>query len=176
MKFLRLGLVAISLLALSAGAAFAWGDASNCVDCHTTMNPNNETGDLHTAHAQVLVTECGYCHPAGGGLPVSTSESELDPDNSCSGCHTGGGTAERHITAGAHGCGCHGNTSSWPRNTEDFVPPYYGTAATPYGESRVCWDELDNDGDGDVDKGDQDCANVDNEWKSWSTIKEHYGE
>jgi hypothetical protein len=172
MKFLRLGLVAISLLALSAGAAFAWGNASNCVDCHTDLNPNNEGGALHSAHAGGLVTECGYCHPAGGGLPVRTNESELAAENSCNGCHTLGGLYAKH---GPENCFCHQANPPAP-GLESDVPPYYGTAATPYGESRVCWDNLDNDGDGDVDSRDEDCANVDNEWKSWSTIKEHYGE
>lgn len=166
MKFLRLGIVAISLLALSAGSAFAWGNASNCTGCHPALDAG---GELHTLHNSII-NDCGWCHSADNS--VRTNTSELAAENGCNGCHTLGGLYAIHTAAN---CGCH-SADPPPAGLESDVPPYYGTAATPYGESRVCWDELDNDGDGDVDKGDQDCANVDNEWKSWSTIKEHYGE
>ena len=59
---------------------------------------------------------------------------------------------------------------------ESDVPPYYGTAATTLETWNVCFDGLDNDGDGDRDGGDSDCASVPTEWKSWSVIKDHYGD
>lgn len=172
MRHLRLGLIAIFLVSLGAGSAWAWGNSSNCVGCHSTMNPLNGDGALHSAHAAGLVTDCGWCHPSGGGLPVLTNESELDPDNSCTGCHSLGGLYAIHTAAN---CGCHAADPP-PAGLESDKPPYYGTAATTFGTTRQCWDELDNDGDGDVDGADQDCIGVPNEWKSWSTIKEHYGE
>jgi hypothetical protein len=173
MKFLRFAIVALGLIAMAAVPAWGWGDANNCVTCHTTFNPNNGDGASHAAHG-ALVTDCGYCHPDSGLLPVSTNSSRLDPDNSCSGCHTLGGLYAIHD--GATSCApCHTSNPPAP-GLESDRPPYYGTAATPYGATRSCYDNLDNDGDGDVDKGDADCANVPTKWRSWSIIKKYYGD
>lgn len=168
MKLLRLGLVALFLIAMSAGAAWAWGNASNCVSCHTTLTAG---GALHTAH-NTFITECGYCHGDSGVTPVLTNESALDPDNSCTGCHTLGGLYAKH--GGADACSpCHSGNPPAP-GLESDVPPYYGTVATSI--TNPCDDNLDNDGDGLVDTDDSDCPEVDVEWKSWSLIKETYGE
>ena len=48
------------------------------------------------------------------------------------------------------------------------------TAATTLQAWSIRLDSLDNEGDGDRDGGDSGYANVPTEWKSWSTIKEHY--
>jgi len=169
MKLLRFGLLAVALIALTAGSAFAWGDANNCVGCHTTMTAG---GALHTAH-NAFVEDCGWCHGDSGFTPVLTKESELDAGNSCSGCHLAGALRNIHITATEESCGCHGGDAP---GLESDVPAYYGTAATTLEAWNVCFDGLDNDGDGDRDGGDTDCASVPTEWKSWSTIKDHYGD
>lgn len=170
MRFSMCLVLVAATLALGTGAAFAWSNVSNCVGCHTTLDPVSTSGELHTAHND-FINDCGWCHPNSGNM--KTNSSELDSNNGCSGCHSAGGLRPIHAGSTAESCGCH---SGDPTGAESDIPPYYGTAATTYGESRSCWDELDNDGDGDKDKGDTDCANVPTEWKSWSALKEHFGD
>jgi hypothetical protein len=170
MKHLRNGLLAAVCLMIGAGTAWAWGDSGNCLGCHQDFGGfGAPTHDLHNT----FVNDCLYCHTSVGDTP-RTSSSGLDANNGCSGCHTGGGTAQHHQTTGADGCGCHNNTTSWPRNTEDFEPPYYDTAATTLRFS--CFDGIDNDGDDLYDAGDDDCAGVPVEDRSWTAIKQIYGD
>jgi hypothetical protein len=173
MRLLPLGIVAVFVLVLSAGSAWAWGNASNCVGCHTTLNPNNDDGALHTAH-NTFINDCGWCHGSSGFTPVRTNESENDSENSCTGCHTLGGLYAIH--GGAANCSpCHSADPPLP-GMESDVPPYYGNpAATTLEAWNVCFDGLDNDGDGVRDGNDPDCATVPTEWESWSAIKTHYG-
>ena len=166
MKYLRIGLITTLLIALGAGAAWAWGDAGECVTCHTSMTIG---GELHTAH-NTFITDCGWCHTTDGDPAVSTNSSDNDPENSCTGCHNLGGLYPIHTV---ENCGCHGLDPPAPINESD-LPPYYNTAATSL--TNPCNDNLDNDGDGLVDRDDTDCPSVDVEWKSWSSIKEAYGE
>ena len=171
MKHLRYGLIAFFVLAFAAPAAWGFGSFDSCKSCHQGFEggPGAPTHDMHTA---VVTGGCLYCHTSVGDTPA-TSSSGADPENGCSGCHTGGGTAQHHITTAAATCGCHSNTTTWPRNTEDFEPPYYDTAATSLRFS--CFDGIDNDGDDLYDGNDSDCAGVPNEDRSWTVIKEIYG-
>jgi len=170
MRYLKFGLLAVVLVAFGASGAWAWGDSGNCLGCHQDFGGEGEaTHDLHTA----FMPECGFCHVVAGDTP-STATSASDPDNGCSGCHTGGGLAQHHVTTGAATCGCHNNTSTWPRGTEDFEPPYYDNAeATTLRFS--CFDNLDNDGDDLYDGDDSDCDGVPTESRSWTVIKDFYG-
>jgi hypothetical protein len=170
MRFLKYGFFAVVLVAFGASGAWAWGDTGNCLDCHQDFGGFGEaTHDLHNT----FVEDCGYCHVVNGDTPL-TGESRNDANNSCSGCHTGGGTAQHHVTTGADGCGCHNNTSNWPRGTEDFEPPYYDNAAATTLRFS-CFDNIDNDGDDLYDADDSDCDGVPTENRSWTVIKDYYG-
>ena len=171
MKFVKVGLIVVAVLALAA-PAWGWSNANRCTTCHPSLNPNDDGGTLHSAHA-TFVSTCGYCHPAAdGGLPVSTKESFSGGEFSCNGCHVLEGVTRFH--GGVENCGCHGDPGT--AYTENTKPPYYGTAATSYEDWRMCFDGLDNDGDGPRDGADTDCAGVPATDTSWSVIKQIYGD
>lgn len=170
MRALKFGLIALSLVALGAGTAWGYPSAGNCTGCHTEFGGiGAATHELHNT----FVNGCTYCHTSIGDTP-QTSSSGSDPNNGCSGCHSGGGTAQHHITTGASGCNCHSSTTSWPRGTESTEGPYYDTAATSL--RFACFDGLDNDGDNIYDGNDPDCIGVPNDERSWSVIKQIYGD
>jgi hypothetical protein len=172
MRYLKYGFLVAVLVAFGVSAAWAWGDSAECLGCHQDFGGPNETShDLHNT----FVESCGYCHTTLGPFDTpSTSSSALDPENSCSGCHTGGGTAERHIATTDETCGCHGDMESWPRGTEAFLPPYYDKPAITTLRFS-CFDGIDNDGDLFLDGGDDDCIGVPTEIRSWTVIKDYYG-
>ena len=169
MNHLKSVLMVILVLSVGAPAAMAFQSFNDCSGCHQNFKgPGEVTHDLHNT----FINSCLYCHRSVGDTP-DTYRSGMDPSNGCSGCHTGGGTAQHHVTTGASGCGCHSDTGQWPRNTEDFEPPYFDTAATSLRFS--CFDGIDNDGDNLYDGNDADCAGVPADDRSWTVIKEYYG-
>jgi hypothetical protein len=172
MKHLRHGLLAVALVAFGASGAWAYGSAGSCTNCHMNFGgPGAATHDLHADVASGgFVLGCTYCHTSVGDTP-STGSSGQDPQNGCSGCHVLGGVNRHHATTGASSCGCHSGVAPI---SESDTPPYYGTAATS--KQFSCFDGLDNDGDNDYDGNDQDCVGVPNEERSWSIIKQIYGD
>ena len=181
---LAMGLLAL-MMALPAMAWERYRDG--CQDCHDFftnpyVSPSGETfpGRLHRIHADesYMDTTCDLCHRSGEydnpwlGWSEGTQNS---PGIGCVGCHgqlsgdlaRAYGLILRHEMFDEGVCTeCHQNIPEPP--TEDTPPAYYGTPDTAVAEP--CNDDggltedwsgdgwgLDNDGDGLIDREDEDC-------------------
>ena len=185
-------LTAVALLALLSAQGMTYthyrsaSAVDGCVQCHPTFR---SFGALHSLHTG-FISNCRLCHISTGDIP-SMSESGVDPNYGCNGCHVGEGNRLHHANAGAPADGagltcanCHPNDPA--PVTENVPPPFYGGAYTALtdpcetdtalGGEDYSGDNmgLDNDGDLLYDAADPDCEPVPVDQDTWGTIKGLY--
>jgi len=172
-------LAAVAMM-LVGPSAFAYPTYSGtpCANCH---QPFNDGSALHDLHLSVLSdTNCQLCHPTlPGSTPVGT-QTAADPTSfSCAGCHGRdyGGSVDAvglrvfHVTQRGQSCSpCH---NSDPASLSENVNPPHYSRPKDVSLTDACMDNLDNDGDGQVDGNDPDCQ-VPVETTTWGRIKALY--
>ena len=179
-RWLMSGLITVAFVGLGATTASGWGSVDNCMGCHSGFRDGDPS--LHDLHVD-NINDCGDCHQASFGDPLSTNNSANYAEYSCNGCHTVEGLANFHINGGLSTCGCHSGVAA--PASEGELPFFYTDGrssvvntcrrnATNGGED---WDGdgegLDNDADGLYDVDDPDCAGiVPVDEHTWSTLKD----
>lgn len=143
---------ALLCLVIGSSDAQAYGRYNNagtgCVQCHDGFVGGPQYV-LHFAHTNNFgITECNFCHPAGGGsLPVRTYSSGPGGGYGCTGCHgqdygelsfygglpksTGYGLREVHAAKGVTVCanchvpGAYNSPNPFPAMLPESTPPPY---------------------------------------------------
>jgi hypothetical protein len=160
--FSLLIIVALMIMAQSAGAFSAWktgGSGADCATCHgdfleaepyvskvdgvTWSDPTTGTPvNLHDGHRNYMLSgDCDVCHEAGSRTPVHLDSSAGGTGFQaigCTGCHNGDGLRAFHVNAGASTCYiCH--TAATPP-AENVKPPYYfrPDATHPHKPTNPC--------------------------------------
>ncbi len=150
--------------------------ATACATCHSGLTPS---GAAHSPHAALANSDCGSCHADGrqNNPPLSACVQchgrAEDAGNDTLSAGLGRGLRLHHVTAGVAACdSCHGdadptNTSLPPAVGEHVQPSFYTSTANAAGLDSCDGSEeafspgtmsLDNDGDGQTDAADADCA------------------
>jgi len=157
-------------MVLWAPSASAYsGFEDGCAACHAVIA---DKGPGHDTHAAPLNGDCDACHGAGSGSKKNPSL------NNCVGCHgrdadaggdgsfagLGRGLRQHHQIKGIVGCGgCHSDVAGPVGVGEHILPSLFSSVGLDscdgseeqFSPGSV---SLDNDGDGDTDGADSDCA------------------
>jgi mono/diheme cytochrome c family protein len=151
--------------------ASANSDFAACAACHTDIA---NSGPDHGTHAAAANNDCAACHGGGGfnNPPLSNCvqchgrDQDAGGDNISAGI--GRGLRQHHEVTNAAACGsCHADATGAPGVGEDVLPSFYTSALNSAGLDSCDGSEerfpsnsvsLDNDGDGQTDAADSDCA------------------
>ncbi|MDX2410373.1 MAG: PKD domain-containing protein [Woeseiaceae bacterium] len=164
--------VVLLMLAWAPLASAYTGFEDGCQTCHAGLH---DEGPDHDAHALISNDDCGSCHD---GVPGRNNP----PLANCVRCHgrdadaggdtisagLGRGLRQHHENTGTTVCGlCHGDATGAAGVGEDVLPSFYSLALNGAGLDSCNGSEdiflsltvsLDNDGDGNTDSADSDCA------------------
>lgn len=151
--------------------ASANSDFAACAACHTDIA---NSGPDHGTHAAAANNDCAACHGGGGfnNPPLSNCvqchgrDQDAGGDNISAGI--GRGLRQHHEVTNAATCGgCHADATGAPGVGEHILPSFYTSALNNAGLDSCDGSEerfpsnsvsLDNDGDGQTDAADTDCA------------------
>ena len=156
---------------LWAPLASANSDFGACAACHTDIANN---GPDHGTHAGLANNDCAACHGSGGfsNPPLSNCVQCHGRDQDAGGdsisAGLGRGLRQHHEVTNAATCGgCHADATGAPGVGEHILPSFYTSALNNAGLDSCNGSEerfpsnsvsLDNDGDGQTDAADTDCA------------------
>ena len=172
-KLSSLSVGVVLLTVFWAPLAFAYeGFEDGCQTCHSGLH---NRGPDHDAHSLISNDACGSCHDGVAGK-------NNPPLANCVRCHgrdadAGGdtispglarGLRQHHQNKGTTVCGfCHSDATGPAGVGEDVLPSFYAQALGGVGLDPCDGSEeiflsrtvsLDNDGDGNTDSADSDCA------------------